>query len=54
MGHKHKIPGIFATSLTRYQTMSGQGLSKFAASLYFILRCVVASCPTGLIAYVLT
>lgn len=54
MGYKHKIPGIFATSLTRYQTMSGQSLSKFAASLAYILRFAVASCSTGLIAYVLT
>lgn len=54
MSRKHKIPGIFATSLTRYQTMSGQSLSKFAASLYYILRCVVASCPDSLCAYLMT
>lgn len=33
---KHKIPGIFATSLTSYQIVSGRSLSKFAASLYYI------------------
>lgn len=33
---KHKIPGIFAMSLTSYQIVSGRSLSKFAASLYYI------------------